>query len=385
MRFRFGAMLVAWLVAITLASPALAQAFDTKAKFAVLMDYETGSILYSKAADDRLEPASMAKLMTLAVVFSYLQQNKLKLDDEFFISEHAWRDGGASSGGSTMFAVLNSKVKIEDLLKGVIVQSGNDAAIALAEGIGGTEETFAKIENQLAKQIGLTNSHFTNATGLPDPDMYSTADDLATLSSYIIKTFPEYYPIFSMPEFTWNKIRQPNRNSLLEIGIGVDGLKTGHTEESGYGEVVSAPNDGRRLIAVLHGLKSMKERAEEARKLITWGMRGFELLPVYADGKVVAYANVFGGDKPAVGLIGKGKIDLFVPKGANNCPTATVTYRGPLRPPVQQGQELAKLHVFCDGEEVQTTPLYASETIEQGDLLRRSTDAAKQLLLGWLP
>ena len=253
MRFRFGLTLVAWLVAIALAGPAFAQDFDTKAKFAVLMDYETGSILYNKNADERLEPASMAKLMTLAVVFTYLQQKKLTLDDEFFISEHAWKDGGASSGGSTMFAVLNSKVRIEDLLKGVIVQSGNDAAIALAEGIGGTEETFSRIENQLAKQIGLTGSHFVNATGLPDPDQYSTAHDLAILSRYIIKSSPEFYPIFSMPELTWNKIRQPNRNSLLEVGIGVDGLKTGHTEESGYGEVVSAPNDGRRLIAVLHG------------------------------------------------------------------------------------------------------------------------------------
>lgn len=385
MRFRFGLALVAWLVAMTLALPALAQDFDSKAQFAVLMDYETGSILYNKNGDERLEPASMAKLMTLAVVFTYLQQKKLSLDDEFFISEHAWRDGGASSGGSTMFAVLNSKIRVEDLIKGVIVQSGNDAAIALAEGIGGTEETFSRIENQLAKQIGLNNSHFANATGLPDPDTYSTAHDLAILSRYLIKNFPEFYPIFSMPEFTWNKIRQPNRNSLLEVGIGVDGLKTGHTEESGYGEVVSAPNDGRRLIAVLHGLKSMKERAEEARKLITWGMRGFELLPVYAEGKVVTYANVFGGTKPAVGLVGKGKIDLFVPKGATNCPTATVTYRGPLRPPVQKDQAIGKLHVFCDGKEVQTTPLYAEETIEQGDLVRRSTDAAKQLLLGWLP
>lgn len=385
MRFRFGVTLLAVLVAFGLAAPALAQDFDTKAQFAVLMDYETGSILYSKSADERLEPASMAKLMTLAVVFTYLQQNKLKLDDEFFISEHAWRDGGASSGSSTMFAVLNSKISVENLIKGVIVQSGNDAAIALAEGIGGTEQTFAKIENQLAKQIGLTNSHFTNATGLPDPDLYSTAHDLAILSRYIIKNFPEFYPIFSMPEFTWNKIRQPNRNSLLEVGIGVDGLKTGHTEESGYGEVVSAPNDGRRLIAVIQGLKSMKERAEEARKLITWGMRGFELLPVYPEGKIVAYANVFGGTKPSVGLIGKGRIDLFVPKGTTNCPTATVTYRGPLRPPVEQGQEIAKLHVFCAGKEVQSTPLYAAETIEQGDIVRRSTDAAKQLLLGWLP
>ena len=385
MRIRFGLSLIAGVFALLLALPAAAQDFESKAPFALLMDYDTGSVLYSKNGDQKLEPASMAKLMTLAVVFTYLQQGKLKLDDEFFISEHAWRAGGAKSGSSTMFALLNSKISVENLLKGVIVQSGNDGAIALAEGIGGTEETFVKIENQLAKQIGLTNSNFTNATGLPDPDMYSTAHDLATLSRYIIKNFPEYYPIFSMPEFTWNKIKQPNRNSLLEVGIGVDGLKTGHTEESGYGEVVSAPNDGRRLIAVLHGLTSMKERAEEARKLITWGMHGFELLPVYPPGRVVAYANVFGGTKSSVGLVGKDKIDLFVPKGSENCPTATVTYKGPLRPPVQQGQEVGNLNVFCAGKQIQTVPLYASETVEQGDLVRRSTDAAKQLLLGWLP
>ncbi len=373
------------LVALLTASLAHAQDFDSKAKFAVLMDYETGSILYNKNADERLEPASMAKLMTLAVVFTYIQQGKLKLDDEFFISEHAWKDGGASSGGSTMFAVLNSKIRVEDLIKGVIVQSGNDGAIALAEGIGGTEQTFARIENQLAKQIGLNNSHFVNATGLPDPDQYSTAHDLAILSRYIIQTFPEFYPIFSMPEFTWNKIKQPNRNSLLEVGIGVDGLKTGHTEESGYGEVVSAPNDGRRLIAVLHGLTSMRERAEEARKLITWGMRGFELLPVYPEGRVVAYANVYGGDEPNVGMVGKGKIDLFLPKGTENCPAATVTYRGPLRPPVKAGQEIGKLSISCGGQVVQTTPLYAAKDVAEGNILRRSADAAKQLLLGWLP
>jgi len=385
MRFRFGFALLAGLVALALSLPAFAQDFESKAKFAVLIDYESGTVLYDKNAEERLEPASMAKLMTLAVVFTYLQQKKLSLDDEFFISEHAWRDGGAKSGGSTMFAVLNSKVRVEDLIKGVIVQSGNDGAIALAEGIGGTEQTFANIENQLAKQIGLTNSHFTNATGLPDPDMYSTAHDLAILSRYIIKTFPEFYPIFSMSEFTWNKIKQPNRNSLLEVGIGVDGLKTGHTEESGYGEVVSAPNDGRRLIAVLHGLNTMKERAEESRKLITWGMRGFELLPVFGEGQVVAYANVYGGSKPSVGLVGKGKIDLFVPKGTDNCPTATVNYRGPLRPPVKEGQEIGKLNISCGGKVVQQTPLYAAEDIGEGDLVRKSTDALKHLLLGWLP
>jgi D-alanyl-D-alanine carboxypeptidase (penicillin-binding protein 5/6) len=385
MRFRLGLAVLACLAALASAVPVLAQEFETRAKFAVLMDYESGTILFSKDADEKLEPASMAKLMTLAVVFTYLQQKKLSLDDEFFISEHAWRDGGAASGGSTMFAELNSKIRVEDLVKSVVIQSGNDAAIALAEGIGGTEQTFARIENQLAKQIGLGGSHFTNATGLPDPNQYSSARDLALLSRYIIATFPEFYPIFSIPEFTWNKIRQMNRNSLLEIGIGVDGLKTGHTDEAGYGEVVSAPNDGRRLIAVLHGLTSMKERTEEARKLITWGMRGFELIPVYAKDKVVAYANVFGGSKTNVGLVGRDKIDLFVPKGAENCPTATVTYKGPLRPPVQQGQEIGKLNIFCGDTLVQQTPLYAAETVEEGDLVRRSTDAAKQLLLGWLP
>ena len=385
MRIRFGLAVLAGAILASLSLAAFGQDFDTRAKFAVLMDYDTGTILYDKAADERLEPASMAKLMTLAVVFTYLQQNKLHLDDEFFISEHAWRDGGAASGGSTMFAVLNSKIKVEDLLKSVIVQSGNDAAIALAEGIGGDENTFAKIENKLAQQIGLGGSHFTNATGLPDPDQYSTAHDLATLSRYIIKNFPEYYKLFSMPEFTWNKIRQMNRNSLLELGLGVDGLKTGHTEESGYGEVVSAPNDGRRLIAVLHGLGSMSERAEEARKLITFGMRGFELLPVFPQGKVIARADVFGGDKPSIGLVGKDKIDLLVPKTADNCPTATVTYKGPLRPPVLEGQEIAKLNVFCGGRLVQQSPLYADSTVQEGDLLRRATDAAKHLLLGWLP
>ena len=382
MRF-LALLLLACLTA--LGAPASAQEFDTKAKFAVLMDYESGTILLNKNADERLEPASMSKLMTLAVVFTYIQQGKLSLDDEFFISENAWRTGGAASGGSTMFAELNSQIRVEDLIKSVIIQSGNDAAIALAEGIGGTEQTFARIENTLARQIGLSSSHFVNSTGLPDPDQYSTARDLATLARYIVKTFPEFYPIFSEPEFTWNKIRQLNRNSLLETGIGVDGLKTGHTEASGYGEVISAPNDGRRLIAVIHGLKTMRERTEEGRKLITWGMRGFELRPVYAKDQVVAYANVYGGSEPNVGLVGRDRIDLFLPKGAENCPVATVTYRGPLRPPVREGQQIGTLNIFCADALVQETPLYANATIEDGNLFRKSTDAVKHLLLGWLP
>jgi D-alanyl-D-alanine carboxypeptidase (penicillin-binding protein 5/6) len=376
--------LLAALLLLPLIAPVVAQDFETKAKFAALMDYESGTLLFHKNADEPLEPASMAKLMTVAVVFDQLQRKRLALDDEFFISEHAWRDGGASSGGSTMFAELNSKVRVSDLLRSVIIQSGNDAAIALAEGIGGTEETFANMMNQLGQEIGLKGSHFVNATGLPDPNQYSTARDLATLARFIIAQFPEFYPIFSEPDFTWNKIRQQNRNSLVEMGIGVDGLKTGHTEEAGYGTVVSTAAGGRRLIAVLHGLKSMTERAEEARKLVTWGTRGFELIPVFPEGKVVAYANVYGGEEPQVGLVGKGNIDLFVPKGAKDCPQATVTYRGPLRPPVEKGTEVGQLNVMCNNVVVQITPLFAAETVAEGDIVRKAMDALKQLALGWL-
>jgi serine-type D-Ala-D-Ala carboxypeptidase (penicillin-binding protein 5/6) len=362
----------------------LAQDFSTKARFAVLMDFESGTLLFNKAPDERLEPASMAKLMTVAVVFDDLKHGKLTMDDEFFISEHAWRDGGAASGGSTMFAKLNSKIRVEDLLKSVIIQSGNDAAIALAEGIGGTEETFAKLMNKLAQKIGLENSHFTNATGLPDPDQYMTARDLAILARYLISQYPEYYSIFSEPEFTWNKIRQTNRNSLIEMGIAVDGLKTGHTEEAGYGTVVSTTDGGRRIIAVLHGLKSMTERAEEARKLVTWGTRGFELVPVFPKGKTVGYADVYGGAQPQVPLVGQTDIDIFIPKGADNCPEAAIVYQGPLRPPIVSGSEVASLEVSCNGAVVQTTPLYAGADVGEGDIVRKSMDALKHLALGWL-
>lgn len=371
------------LVVLTTAAGASVD-FDTKAPNAILMDYETGSVIFQKAADEPIEPASMAKLMTLAVVFDQLKSGRIKLTDEFFISEHAWREGGAASGSSTMFAKLNSSVPVEDLLYGVIVQSGNDAAIALAEGIAGSEGTFANMENQKSREIGLTESHWTNASGLPDPEMHTTARDLALLARYLIKTYPEYYHIFSEKEFTWNKIRQPNRNSLLEMGIGVDGLKTGHSEESGYGMVMSTTDGGRRLIGVIHGLKTMRDRAEEGRKLLTWGTRSFERVSAFAKGKTVGYASVYGGREPQVGLVGEADIELFLPKGKDNCPEATITYKGPLRPPVRQGDRVAELQVSCDGQLIQTVPLFAAATVEPGGFMNRAVAALKQLMLGWL-
>lgn len=379
--------LIAQILAILLAltAPAFAQAnFDTKAKFAILMDEESGTVIFQKDADLPMEPASMAKLMTIAVVFNEVRAGRVKMSDEFFVSEHAWRTGGAASGGSTMFAELNSKISVENLVRSVIIQSGNDAAIVLAEGIAGTETSFAAMMNELGEDIGLENSVFTNATGLPDPNMHVTARDLADLARYLIHDFPDYYHYFSEPEMEWNGIKQANRNSLVELGIGVDGLKTGHTEAAGYGSVISTDDGGRRLIAVVHGLKSMAERTEEGRKLITWGARAFERVAAYTEGAIVAYANVYGGTSGSVGLVGNGEIALYLPRGSRKCLAASVIYTGPLMPPVNAGDKVAELRVFCDDQLVQTAPLFAAETVEQGDIVRRATDALKQLALGWL-
>ncbi|MGB3336010.1 MAG: D-alanyl-D-alanine carboxypeptidase family protein [Devosia sp.] len=370
---------------LALTTPALAQAdFDTKARFAILMDEGSGTVIFQKDADLPMEPASMAKLMTIAVVFNEIRTGRLTMADEFFVSEHAWRTGGASSGGSTMFADLNSQISVENLIRSVVIQSGNDAAIVLAEGIAGSEGSFAAMMNELAEEIGLADSHFTNPTGLPDPDMYVTARDLADLARYLIQQFPEYYHYFSEPEMEWNGIKQPNRNALVELGIGVDGLKTGHTEAAGYGSVISTDAGGRRLVAVIHGLTSMAQRTEEGRKLITWGARAFERVAAYPEGAIVAYANVYGGTSGSVGLVGDGEVALYLPRGSRKCLNAQVNYTGPLMPPVVQGDQIAELRVFCDEQLVQTAPLYAAETVEEGDIVRKATDALKQLALGWL-
>lgn len=372
-------------IVLALAAPAWAQAnFDTKAKFAILMDQETGTVIFQKDADLPMEPASMAKLMTIAVVFNEIRLGRVSLSDEFFVSEHAWRTGGAASGGSTMFAELNSKISVEDLVRSVIIQSGNDASIILAEGIAGSEASFAAMMNELGEDIGLTGSHFTNPAGLPDPAMRVTARDLADLARYLIREFPQYYHYFSEPEMEWNGIKQSNRNSLVELGIGVDGLKTGHTEAAGYGSVISTKEGGRRLVAVIHGLTSMSERTEEGRKLITWGARAFERVAAYADGAIVAYANVYGGESGSVGLIGNGEVALYLPRGSRKCLSAEVRYDAPLLPPVNAGDQIAELRVFCDDRLVQVAPLYAAETVGEGGIIRKAADALRQLALGWL-
>ena len=378
-----------WLAAVAAsvlllgAGPAAAQRFETRAEHALLMDAETDTILFQKAADVAMPPASMAKLMTMAVVFDAIKSGRLSLDTEFEVSENAWRNGGANSGGSTMFAKLGSTISVEDLMHGVIIQSGNDACITIAEGMAGTERTFADLMNAEARKLGLTGSHFTNSTGLPDPDQYVTAMDLARLAKHIIYDFPEFYPIYSQTEFTWNKIKQHNRNPLLEMNIGADGLKTGYTDDSGYGLVGSAVRDGQRLIMVINGTKSEKERAEEARKLMDWGLRGFERVELFRAGEVIADASVFGGSRSSVGVMGKDGITVLVPRGSRDLIKGRIDYQGPVPAPVEVGQEIGTLRITLGEDVLREAPVYAEDDVGKGTIPQRSLDGLKELLLGW--
>ena len=377
----FGA--AALLMPLLAAGTALAQRFETRAAHALLMDAETETVLFQHEADKAMPPASMAKLMTAAVIFDAVESGRLSLEDEFLISEDAWRRGGAPSGGSTMFAKLGSSVRLDDLIHGIIIHSANDGCIAVAEGIAGSEPIFADMMNEEARKLGLAGSHFTNATGLPDPQQYVTARDLAKLANHIIREFPEFYKIYGKTEFTWNKITQRNRNPLLEMNIGADGLKTGFTEEAGYGLVGSAVRDGQRLIVVVGGTKTEKERAEEARKLLDWGFRAFERSTLFDADEVVADAKVFGGSQRSVGLVGKGPIELLLPRGSRDQIKARVVYEGPVSAPVEEGQRIGVLRVTIGDDLTKETPLYAANFVGTGTVSQRAVDGLEELLLGW--
>jgi len=372
-------------LAVVSAGNAFAQLYETRAKTAMLVDFDTGTVLFEKDADLKFPPASLAKLMTMEVVFNALKTGKLKLSDTFFVSENAWRNGGAESGGSTMFAKLNSEIALSDLIQGVIIQSANDGCIIIAEGMAGSEAGFSGLMNERAKAIGLKGSYFTNSTGLPDPKQHVTARDLAQLARHIIREYPEYFRFYSQESFTWNNITQKNRNPLLTMGIGADGMKTGYTEESGYSIVGTVKRGDQRLIAVLLGMETMNERAEESRKILDWGSRAFEKVRLYDAGEVIGEASVYGGAKPGVGVVGQAPVEIYLPIGFRDRIRAQITYMGPLAPPVEQGARIATLKVWIGDALSQETPLYAGETVEQGGLQRRAIDALKELALGWIP
>lgn len=370
---------------------ALASEFRTGAKQAILMDAETGAVLFQHNADVLAPPASMVKLVTVAVVFRALKEGRLSLSDTFLVSEHAWRTGGAPSGTSAMFAPLNSRVTVEDLLKGIIIQSGNDAAIVIAEGMAGSEEAFAKLMTEEARRIGLKKSTFANPTGLPHPDQLMTVRELALLARYLIETYPEYYHWFGERSFPYQPEgrRQPykffNRNPLLSLDIGADGLKTGHLEAAGYGLVASAVQDGKRLILVVHGLASSTARRTEAQKLLEWGFRNFAKYRLFGEGEVVGSARVWGGDRYYVSLTGNGEIGVMLPKTEETSRLkAEIVYDGPLKPPIRKGDRVAMLRVTSPSNTVNEVPLYAAEDVMATSTAWRGLDSLAIMAFRWL-
>jgi D-alanyl-D-alanine carboxypeptidase (penicillin-binding protein 5/6) len=358
------------------------ETFQTSVPAALVLDPESDSILFEKNGDQLVAPASLAKLMTLEFVFNEIKQGRIKLTDEYIISDNAWRKGGAPSHGSTMFAAIHSRIKLDDLIHGIIVDSANDACIALAEALAGNEAEFGAMLTKRAREIGLEKSTFTNATGYSDPNLRVTPRELAQLARHIMQTYPDFYPYFAEREFTWNNIRQQNRNPLLALGIGADGLKTGETSEAGFNLVGSAVQDNLRLIVVVTGAKSEKERAEEARKMLDGGFHGFEARVLFAEGQTIGEAKVFGGDASYVPLVGPGTIRVMMPRNGSERLLARIVYTGPVPAPVSKGQTIGKLKVWRGENLALEVPLKAAEDVGTGSMSHRAMDAATELMIG---
>ncbi len=345
-------------LAIGLAVSQPAAAMETAAKFAILLDYETGAVLLEKNADGPTAPASMSKLMTLYMVFERLKSGNLRLEDTFPVSETAWR-----MGGSKMFVGVNTRVKLEDLLRGIVVQSGNDACIVVAEGLARNEAAFAEEMTRRAREIGLTASTFTNSTGWPEAGHQMSVRDIAKLSAIIIREFPEYYPLFAEKTYIYNDIKQGNRNPLLYGYDGADGLKTGHTTASGYGIAASVNRQDRRLILVVNGLASSKQRARETERLLDWAYREFGNFRLFSAGETVDNAAVWLGEEAAVPLVVENQVTLTLSRQARRKMKVKVGYDSPIAAPIRSGQELATLTISTPDTEIVRIPLVAGKDV----------------------
>ncbi len=346
-RYSLAALLL--LILLGAAPTSLHAQVETEAQYAFLVDAETQTVLFEKSADELMQPASMSKLMTLAVVFNALESGKINLQTQFNVSENAWRNGGAPSGTAAMFAPIHSDVSVEELLQGIIVQSGNDACMILAEGIAGTEGAFAQMMTDYARKIGMKKSTFGNSTGLPNPEQLMTARELAQLALHLLRQYPQYYPYFQQKEFQYRKHKFYNRNPLVSANIGADGLKTGFTSDSGYGLVGSAVQDGRRLVVVVNGLKTGSARKDEAVKLLNWGFRNFGKFTLFKAEEEVGEALVWGGEKRYVSLRGEGDVQLLLPRNAKQQRLrGEIVYLGPVIAPIKQGDPIGKLRVWTE-------------------------------------
>lgn len=359
-----------------------AETFQTSAPYAILIDSASRSVLFEKDADTLVIPASTAKIMTAEIVFHEIALGHLKLDDQFLVSETAWRYGGAPARGSAMFAAPNSQIRIEDLIRGLVIDSGNDAAIALAEGIAGSEGAFATLMTKRARELGLERSTFTNAWGRGDPEQKVTPREMAALANHVIQTYPDLYKYFGEKEFTWNKIKQTNRNPLLTMDFGADGLKTGNIDESGYGLVASAVQNGQRLILALYGAPTAKERAEEARKIFLWGFRSFDSKTIFQAGETIGSAKVYGGTSSNAPLVADGEVKILVARAATGKFNGRIVYTGPLIAPIEAGKEVARLKIFRGTEQILDLPLKTAAAVEEGALPRRAMDAGIEYATG---
>lgn len=357
--------------------------FQTPAQQAILMDFDTGAVIYEKNADSPMFPASMTKLMTSILAFDELKAGRLTLDDTFNVSETAWR-----KGGSKMFVKVNSDVSIEDLLRGVIIQSGNDASIVIAEGIAGSEEAFLERMTERGRQIGLEGTVFRNATGWPDPQHVTTARDLAKLARFLIREYPDFYPYYSEKEFTYGKsldgkpITQGNRNPLLYKSVGADGLKTGHTEASGYGLTASASREDRRLVLVINGLNSVRERSSESERLINWGFQVFDNYQLFKAGETVEDAKVWLGDAVTVPLVIEDDLKITIPKSARRNMKVRVIYESPVPAPIDAGTTIGRVEVTAPDIEPIVRPLKTTQSVGQLDFFGRITSAINFIIFG---
>ena len=348
-----------------------ANAVTTIADYAILLDMTTGRVLFEKNADQQMPPASMSKMMTAYMLFEWLRDGSLTLDDTFTVSINAWRKGEKKSGSSTMFLEPGKKARVEDLIRGIIVQSGNDACIVVAEGLASSEAAFAEEMTVRARELGMKNTAFKNATGWPAPGHVSTARDLAVLAERTIRDFPVYYSFYSEKEFTYNAIRQINRNPLLYRDISADGLKTGHTLESGYGLTASATKGDRRLILVVNGLPSKKARRKEPERLLAWGFREFNNYKLFGAGEKVTDADVWLGQQDSVGLLIEKEMLLTLPRKARRKMKVSVQFQNPVPAPVSKGDQVAKLVVIVPGEATVEVPLVAANDVPRLGLLGR--------------
>lgn len=356
--------------------------YDTDAPTAILIEASSGSILFEKNADQLTAPSSMQKLMTLEVVFNALLKGDLKFSDDFKVSQNAWRKGGAPSSGPKMFAAINSRIIVDDLLRGAIVSNGNDACIVLAEGMAGSEQAFAERMTKRARELGLTQSTFANATGLPDPNNRMSVREIAKLARHIVLTYPEQYRIFNEREFTWSKIKQQNQNALLASMTSADGMSIGATKEGGYGMVGSAVQNGQRLIVVVNGVDDPDDRVTEAKKLLEWGFRNFETRTLFAADQLVGYARVFGGESRSVTLTSPDPIRVMVQRNGSDKLLARIVYNGPVRAPIEPGRPVGVLKVWRGPNVAVEAPLQTSQSIGIGSTTRRAFDGVTELFIG---